>query len=530
MKYTLCAAAALVACAGSAGSRDDHAAPAPPAAPSARAGLVSFEGAADLTHRILTLTYRSASGEVIKTTSTPLPSGSGPDQITLHTVPGTVAWEGACGTTTLCGQVEAINHYTGTVTSLVAVLDNVAPSSVTAPGAPWAYGDLSAGATSAPVTWAFLDPTGTDFTFKGHVEGNAPIADAGTDAGSSLDGPPCATASAAPATLAETGLYSDFATKTIDAARGVHAFDSGIHLWSDGLSKNRHIWLPPGTQIVTAGGSTSSGGVMDDWTFPVGTRAWKEFVMQGTRIETRFFEKCQDGSWLRTTYRWSADGQTSATELTTGALIPNTEPSANGAMYEIPKQAQCVSCHAGRIDNLLGFEALALSWTGDSWAAQATVDGMPAMARLATLGWLTQNPGPLPIPGRNQNEIDSFAWLHINCGVTCHNTNPNALANFTPLRMKLLVGSMATYDVTSTWTTAVNVPSHFSPTFPDGGVAFGWNYITPGSPETSTLPYRDSTRDPLPLPSTQQQMPPIVSHAVDVAATNVVKNWISGLP
>jgi hypothetical protein len=352
-------------------------------------------------------------------------------------------------------------------------------------------------------------------------------ADAASDASFS-GGPTCATSDdGAPSVVADTGLYSDFSNKTIATAAGVHAFDPGLHLWSDGLAKSRYIYLPPGTQIVTSGGDQTSGGTMDEWVFPVGTRVWKEFTMQGTRIETRFFEKCADGSWIRTTYRWSADGQTTATELTTGELIPNTVPTANGAMYEVPRRDQCYDCHGGRVDNLLGFEAVALSWTGDSWSSPATFDDSQAMDRISTLGLLTQNPtSPIVIPGRNQDERDSFAWLHINCGVCCHNSGTNARARDTGLYMRLGVTSMAMYSATSTWTTAVNVASKFQPSYDDGGIPSGWNRITLGNPDTSVIPYRDGTRDNG-TTIVGQQMPPIISHAVDGPDTTIVRGWIT---
>jgi hypothetical protein len=342
-------------------------------------------------------------------------------------------------------------------------------------------------------------------------------------------GPTCATAAdGAPPALADTGLYSDFPTTTIAAAAGVHAYDPGLHLFSDGLDKRRFVYLPRGTAITTAGGDPMAGGTMDEWLFPVGARLWKEFLMRGTRIETRFLEKCADGSWMRATYRWSADGQTSATPLTTGALLPNTEPDANGALYEIPRQDQCAECHAGRVDNVLGFEAVALSWRGDAWSPPATIDGAPAMSRIAELGWLSQPPAvPIVVPGRDPGERHALGWLHANCGVACHNAGPNALARDTGLSMRLEIATLTSATTTNTWRTAVGVPSAFQPTFPDGGVASGWRRIALGSPETSTLPYRDGTRDNGGT-IVGQQMPPIISHVVDGPDTAIVRAWIAG--
>ncbi len=83
-----------------------------------------------------------------------------------------------------------------------------------------------------------------------------------------------------PATLQETGLYSDWATKTV--APGTLLFSPQYPLWSDGATKTRWMRLPKGTFIDARN--------PDVWRFPVGTRFWKEFRF-GRRAETRFIER-----------------------------------------------------------------------------------------------------------------------------------------------------------------------------------------------------------------------------------------------
>ena len=142
------------------------------------------------------------------------------------------------------------------------------------------------------------------------VDHVTPPTDAGScpvgDAGEALD-------------LKCTGLYSDWATKTISA--DVQEFVPGLQLWSDGAEKERWIYLPPGTD---GGKQPIDTADMDEWMFPVGTKLWKEFRSpigsSTTSLESR---RASCGSraastWYRTTYRWSADGETSATELTKG--------------------------------------------------------------------------------------------------------------------------------------------------------------------------------------------------------------------
>ncbi len=99
-----------------------------------------------------------------------------------------------------------------------------------------------------------------------------------------------------PLRLQDTGLYRP---GTLEPGKGVHSYSPQYPLWSDGATKRRWIWLPPGTSIDAA--------QPDAWQFPPGTRLWKEFAM-GRRIETRFIERRADGGWNYATYVWNEAG------------------------------------------------------------------------------------------------------------------------------------------------------------------------------------------------------------------------------
>lgn len=60
---------------------------------------------------------------------------------------------------------------------------------------------------------------------------------------------PPAQLSAVPAHLSATGLYADLGADAL--APGVLPYRPEFELWSDGASKRRWIWLPPGTRIDT---------------------------------------------------------------------------------------------------------------------------------------------------------------------------------------------------------------------------------------------------------------------------------------
>src|SRR5262245_46399422 len=61
-------------------------------------------------------------------------------------------------------------------------------------------------------------------------------------------------------------------------------------LWSDGATKTRWVYLPPGTSIDARND--------DNWEFPVGTRFWKEFAFNGRKVETRMLWKTSASRWI----------------------------------------------------------------------------------------------------------------------------------------------------------------------------------------------------------------------------------------
>ena len=102
-----------------------------------------------------------------------------------------------------------------------------------------------------------------------------------------------------PQTLQETGLYSD--SETLEVDRAHLAFSPQYPLWTDGATKRRWISLPPGTAI--------DGSDPDAWSFPVGTRLWKEFSFEGQRVETRYLARQTDGQWIYAAYAWTPYGR-----------------------------------------------------------------------------------------------------------------------------------------------------------------------------------------------------------------------------
>ena len=346
-------------------------------------------------------------------------------------------------------------------------------------------------------------------TFDGGPEASTAGDSAIGDSATVADAGPCPEGGTdEPGDLRGTGLYSDWASKTVDPSNKPYA--PGLVLWADGADKQRWIYLPPGSKIDTSD--------MDQWSFPVGTKVWKEFSFGGKKVETRYFEKVGVatidggvGQWIWGTYQWSGD-QSTALEVRNG--VDDAGPND----YYIPSHGDCNSCHnGGKRDRLLGVEAIGLGVAG------ATGE---TLAQLETEGRLTDAPDAsiINLPDDGKGAAAALGYLHMNCGVTCHNDNPNALCVGSGLFMRLsatdvLAGQAVT--ATPTYVKAVGVqPSIYTTEFSDGG----WDRIKSGHPEQSEIPTLDSRR------GTADQMPPLATHVADEAGVGLVQTWIANGP
>jgi hypothetical protein len=291
----------------------------------------------------------------------------------------------------------------------------------------------------------------------------------------------------APDHLACTGLYSDYKTKTV--AANARAYTPGISFWSDGYDKTRYFALPEGTTIDVRD--------MDQWTFPVGTKVWKEFRAGERRIETRLLWKVGPERWVRTAYVWSEDGK-SATRVDGKAL------TVAGLPYEVPSSEQCNECHRGRKDTLLGIEAVALALPAASGVTLATLASENRLSAPPARTTLSFDPG--------------LGVLHMNCGVSCHNGTPGAEGGDSSLRLRIGFEEAATKPVNS-WElfgATVGVPT-------DLPAWSGEPRIAPGAPERSVVVKSMNAV------GVSGQMPPS-TRDVDFAGVSAVEAWIRSLP
>jgi uncharacterized membrane protein len=288
-----------------------------------------------------------------------------------------------------------------------------------------------------------------------------------------------------PDKLSLTGLYQSGDPQLL--AEGVEQFAPRYELWSDGASKRRWISLPRGERIDTSD--------MDNWVFPVGTQLWKEFTVQGVRVETRLLRKTGPSSedWATQAYVWLADGSDAF-------ATPNGLSNALGTPHDVPAAGQCLACHGGRKSFALGFSALQLAY--DAGPERVDLDD------LVREGRITRAPGAsLLIPG-DDTARQALGYLHANCG-HCHNQDRPAAAGsrcYNPEnQLDFWLSSRHLKSVAET------------PTYQSGhGVAF-----EPGEPDGSRLLELMSERGFL------RQMPPLGTENVDQKALANMRQWIA---
>ena len=306
----------------------------------------------------------------------------------------------------------------------------------------------------------------------------------------------CAGAATPPASLVCTGLYADVASKTL--APGVEAYAPAVPLWSDGASKQRWIGLPAGTKIDNTN--------PDEWIFPVGTKLWKEFSKDGKRVETRLWQKVSATFWVE------RDVRVERRRVGGHALGRRRHPVGHGhvphpherRVPEVPPRSH--RSHPRVRSGAAGH------------GGSAGHDARPARRRGAA-HVAPEDDDARDRRRRNALAAPALAWLHVNCGTTCHNRNSNATAWSTGMFLRLdptaLDGrSSKGFDAL---TTTIGV-AETSPNWP------GRTRIVAHDPAHSLLYQLISHR------GTGNQMPPIATSVVDEADIPLVAAWIEQLP
>jgi hypothetical protein len=212
--------------------------------------------------------------------------------------------------------------------------------------------------------------------------------------------------------------------------------------------------------------------------------------------------------WVHATYAWNAD-DTAAT-ISYGATVP---VGTDGGTWVIPTSDDCDSCHRGRSDRILGFEQVSLGLEGATGLT---------LLQLVVQGLVTPPPTHVNLRiGDDGTGLDApaLSWLHVNCGVTCHNANENAQGYGAGMRLRLDPTLLDGTPTNASWDplqTTLGVPCV-------SGSVQGQPRVVPGNPSASVIVQLTSERGIL-------QMPPIASRFVDMADVATVIAWIQHMP
>jgi mono/diheme cytochrome c family protein len=310
-----------------------------------------------------------------------------------------------------------------------------------------------------------------------------------------------------PATLRETGLYSDWEERTVDPAH--LPFTPQYPLWSDGAVKLRWISIPRGTHVDASDPNS--------WEFPFGTRLWKEFRIGGRRVETRYIERTDEG-WQFAAYQWSDDEKEASLCSDRGARA--SAEVAPGVRHAIPSRFDCRACHDGRPVPVLGFSALQLSPERDPNAPHAETPrpGDVDLRLLVERGLVRGLPAallerPPRIAARSKTERAALGYMYGNCAM-CH----NARGSLADLGFSLdYSAGQGPRDPDAVLTAASRASRFVVP----GAAGQPSHRVRPGDPDRSAIAVRMGSRNPA------AQMPPLGTQVVDEEAVRLVRRWIA---
>jgi hypothetical protein len=319
-----------------------------------------------------------------------------------------------------------------------------------------------------------------------------------------------------PQRLSDTGLYVAGSTTEVRAEN--LPFTPQYPLWSDGATKRRWLYLPPGTAIDASRPNA--------WQFPPGTRLWKEFSHERS-VETRLIERLADGTWRYAAYVWNDDGSDAMLAPAAGVRAL-AAPGAPNGRYTVPSEADCRACHEGGAAPVLGVSALQLSPDRDPLAPHAELAAARDvdLRRLVALGKLRGLPPalldtPPRIAAASPTERAALGYLHGNCA-HCHNRHTGdagsdagaAVPVDLSLAQDVTAGAAGARQVLRS---AIGARSRFRA----AGTHADASLIEPGRPDESVLALRMRSRNP------NVQMPPLGTRIPDAKSLALIERWIA---
>lgn len=286
---------------------------------------------------------------------------------------------------------------------------------------------------------------------------------------------------ALPTNLSDVGVFDDMRGRT--TYDDVIGYTPKHALFSNGLAKERHLYLADGTYI--------DGTVADTWDYPEGTVLAKTFVWDGAPIETRLIFKNASG-WDYAIYQWREDGLDA--ELLPGNWAEVSVELDDGALtHTLPSRLDCRTCHETH-EELVGTPVLGVG-------SYQTDDD------LIDAGAFERDPAVRVAEGRTPEETAAFGYFIANC-TACHNGGDS------------LNSSFSLYPADAVANTVDR------PTETETGEG---TRVVPGSPEESVL-FITVVEAPTPgYRGPFKAMPPLGLSVVDPDAAPVLSAWIEGL-
>ena len=209
-----------------------------------------------------------------------------------------------------------------------------------------------------------------------------------------------------------------------------------VSLWSDGLDKERFIFVPAATKITIDKNTKKL-------VFPIGTILIKHFAEGSNPVETRVLVHASDDTWKMATYQWGPDDD--AIRVDKPKFTKVSAPDKKGNRLQSPNE--CKLCHSNGNSIVLGFQPDQLNGAafGATITPIQTIANTPgAAARLFApdvLEAIKAAPTRLdPYDTGLSISLRARAYMDLNCA-TCH--NPKSSENF--LDFSLATGLTSDY-------------------------------------------------------------------------------------
>jgi hypothetical protein len=282
-----------------------------------------------------------------------------------------------------------------------------------------------------------------------------------------------------PARLSEVGVYRDVATRT--AYDDLVGYVPKHALYSDGLEKERYLYLGAGAAIDPSGAA---------WVFPVGTVLVKTFLDGDVPVETRLIFRTEPG-WDYAIYRWLPDASDAERLDGNWAEVPVT--LAGGGRHTLPSRLDCRTCHETH-EAVAGVPVLGIG-------------SLQTDADLVEAGVFSAPPALEPVQGSTEEETAALSYFVGNC-TSCHNGGDSINSAFS------LYPAVAAANTIE------------QPTESETGEGIR---VVPGDPEQSVL-YISVVEAAKPdYPGPFKVMPPLGVDIADENAELIFRNWIEGL-